>query len=59
MTKKKLVTYQEAFECFRNGGTIMVEYNNWQRIYNNNSGKQSDTISWHSIFYGQWYILSK
>jgi hypothetical protein len=53
------VTYQEAFECFKNGGTIMVRLNQWERKYNSFVDLDFDSISWKSIFLGQWFILSE
>ncbi len=54
---KKEVSYQEAFECFKMGGTILVKLDEWERKYNNFTNKCSDNISWRSIFRGKWFIL--
>ncbi len=56
---KKEVSYQEAFECFKMGGTILVKLDEWERKYNNFTNKCSDNISWRSIFFGKWFILAE
>jgi hypothetical protein len=50
------VPFEKALECFKNGGSILVKLNGWERKYNGFTGLISDTISWQSIFYGTWYI---
>jgi hypothetical protein len=55
----KSVPYSEAFKCFERGGTIVVELNEWKRTYNGFSNHIIDSISWRSIFYGKWYIISE
>lgn len=50
---RKEVPYTEAFECFKNGGIILVELNGLERKYNNFTQWSSDNVSWQSILQGK------